>query len=172
MPEDIGENLVGSYLRYIERCQFVVYNTQYPGVQGEIDVVGMRLAADRREVWFCEVVTHIRGTLYGDYDTTLRKLDEKLRRARAFAVSMFPDDRHYFEIWSPVVPVGKMTARFREMEQRYNDDALDLRFIVNEQYAERIQRLIKHARLDTTATSEPAYRLLQVLTRLRGTLTL
>ena len=61
MADDIGENLVGSYLRYVEGCEFVVYNTQYTGVQGEIDVVGMKLSGDRREVWFCEVVPTSRG---------------------------------------------------------------------------------------------------------------
>jgi hypothetical protein len=170
MAEDIGENLVGSYLRYVEGCEFVVYNTQYPGIQGEIDVVGMKLSGARREVWFCEVITHIMGAQYGTYDQTMTKLEEKLRRARAFAMQMFPNDRHLFEVWSPVVPVGKLTEQFQAMERRYDDDALNLRYVINEEYASRIQRLVDHARTNSAATSEPAYRLLQVLTRLKGEL--
>ena len=109
--------------------------------------------------------------MYGTYDRTLTKLDEKLRRARTFATTMFPEDRHYYEVWSPVVPVGKMTAQFTEMERRYNDDALDLHFVINDEYTARVQRLVDHAGRNSAATSEPAYRLLQVLTRLKGTLT-
>ena len=112
------------------------------------------------------------GTLYGTYDNTITKLDEKLRRARDFATAMFPaaTDHHYFEVWAPVVPVGIMTEHFKAMEQRYNDDALDLRFVINNDYTERVQRLIEHARRHSAATSDPAYRLLQILTRLKGTL--
>lgn len=173
MAEDIGENLVGSYLRYVEQCDFIVYNAQYPTVQSEIDVVGMRLSGGHREIWFCEVITHIDGTLYGTYEKTMLKLEAKILRAREFANAMFPDpaDHHRFEIWSPVVPVGKLTTQFEEMERRHNDDALDLHFVINGEYTARIQALIDHARTHSAATSDSAYRLLQVLTRLRGTLT-
>lgn len=170
MPEDIGENLVGSYLRYIERCQFVVYNTHLPGVQGEIDVLGLRLG-EPRTVWFCEVITHIRGVLYGTYDRTVTKIEEKVARARTFAEHTFPGDRHRYEIWSPVVPSG-MILRFAELEARLTADDLDLHFVTNDEYTTRIQALIDHARRNTAATSEPAYRLLQILTAARGTLRL
>ena len=40
--EDIGENLVGPYQRYVERCEFVVCNTQYPGIRGEIERASAR----------------------------------------------------------------------------------------------------------------------------------
>jgi Holliday junction resolvase-like predicted endonuclease len=172
VPDDIGENLVGSYLRYVEGCQFVIFNTQYPGVQGEIDVIGLKLLGERRMVWFCEVVTHIQGVSYGTYDRTITKLDEKLRRARDFAASMFPHDVHRYEVWSPVVPTGYLTKAFLAMEQRYNDDDLDLHFVINEPYAARVQTLVEHARRNPAATSEPAYRLLQILTRLKGTITI
>lgn len=118
MAEDIGENLVGSYLRYVVGCEFVVYNTQYPGIQGEIDVVAMKLSGEQREVWFCEVVTHIRGTMYGTYDKTVTKLGDKLSRAKDFAVKMFPGDKHYFEVWSPKVPQGALSKQSEQMERR------------------------------------------------------
>jgi hypothetical protein len=172
VAEDIGENLVGSYLRYVEGCQFVIFNTHYPGVQGEIDVVGMKLDGERRETWFCEVVTHIQGMLYGTYEQTLAKLRDKLLRASNFARDMFPNDAHRYEIWSPVVPKGRFTKAFDEMERKYTSDQLDLRFVINEEYTTRVQRLIEYARKHPSATSEPAYRLLQILTRLKGTLTI
>lgn len=45
---------------------------------------------------------------------------------------------------------------------------MDLGFVVNEDYTERIRELVIHARKNQSATSEPAYRMLQVLTHLRG----
>jgi hypothetical protein len=54
MATDIGESLVGSYLRYIGGCEVVVYNVQTEG-QGEVDVIGLRLGQPRF-VWFCEVI--------------------------------------------------------------------------------------------------------------------
>ena len=47
---DIGESLVGSYLRYVENCDFVHYETYGEG-QGELDVLGMRLADKRVWLW-------------------------------------------------------------------------------------------------------------------------
>jgi hypothetical protein len=56
MATDIGESIVGSYLRYLIGCEVVVYNTQTPNVQGELDVIGIKTAAPRN-VWLCEVIT-------------------------------------------------------------------------------------------------------------------
>jgi Holliday junction resolvase-like predicted endonuclease len=166
VPNDIGENLVGSYLRYVERCDFVVHNTQLDEEQGEIDVIGMRLAT--KEVIFCEVTTHILGMQYGTYDSTVAKVRAKIERASKFAKTMFPTDRRRYEIWSPVVPKGKLTARFAELEHAYTDGDLDVQFVINDEYANRIQALIDDARSNSKATSDPAYRLLQILTRLKG----
>ena len=101
MPHDIGENLVASYLRYVERCDFVVHNTHLEEEQGEVDVVGMKFGAEP-SVIFCEVTTHIRGMQYGSsYDRTVAKVADKIRRARVFAESLFPDVATRYEIWSP-----------------------------------------------------------------------
>ena len=43
-------------------------------------------------------------------------------------------------------------------------------FVANHDYTERVQRLLDHAKTGTKATSEPAYRMLQILTHLRGQL--
>ena len=167
MMEDIGENLVGSYLRYVEGCTFVVANTHLNDEQGELDLLGIRFGP-QRQVIFCEVTTHIRGMQYGGFDSTVKKVEEKIQRARSFAELTFPEDRPRFEIWSPVVPTGALTTRFAALEQTYSDADLDVRFVINDTYTARIQALIDHARGSTKATSDPAYRLLQVLTRLKG----
>jgi hypothetical protein len=54
---DLGESLVGAYLRHVEKCQVVVYNSFFTDQQGEVDVVGLR----GHEAIVCEVTTHIKG---------------------------------------------------------------------------------------------------------------
>lgn len=83
-PLDMGESLVGAYLRYGEACDFVVYDTQTEG-QGEIDVIGFQV--EQRRVWLCEVATHLDGLLYGSGGVagTLAKVRQKVERALAFS---------------------------------------------------------------------------------------
>lgn len=82
MALDIGESLVGSYLRYVEGCEVVVYNTQTPDVQGEIDVIGIKHGpAPDRTVWLCEAITHIEGMEYGGgYADTVKRISTKVGR--------------------------------------------------------------------------------------------
>jgi hypothetical protein len=44
----------------------------------------------------------------------------------------------------------------------------DMRFVKNEAYTERIRELAAKPAKNSSTTNEPAYRMLQVLTRLRG----
>lgn len=125
MATDIGESLVGSYLRYVVGCEVVVYNTHTPGVQGEIDVIGLQYG-EPRSVWLCEVITHLQGTQYGTYDYTIGKIRDKIARARAFADQAFPGDKHLYEIWTPIAPKGIIT-RFEQLAAAYVSDELDVR---------------------------------------------
>ena len=174
MAEDIGESLVGSYLRYVAGCEFVLFNTFLPGEQGEIDVIGIRLGTPR-DIYFSEVTTHIGGMTYGGNKNTVDKVRSKLVRARSFAQDRFPGDNHHFEVWSPRVPVGAMTKQFDAMKVEFASDASDLTFVMNQQYGDRVQALIGVAKDNSKATSDPAFRLLQVLSRVKtssGPLTL
>lgn len=56
-PLDMGESLIGAYLRYGEKCDLVVDGTQTEK-QGEIDVIGFRVEV--RRVWLCEMATPVR----------------------------------------------------------------------------------------------------------------
>lgn len=167
---DIGESIAGAYMRYIRECEVVVYNTFLRDQQGEIDVVALKTGSPR-EVWLCEVTTHIGGMLYVGSeggDGTISKLRDKLSRARAFAEVAFPGDHLHFEIWSPRVAKGKLTDAFDALKAEANSQGIDLGFVVNEDYTEKIRELADHAGKNPSATSEPAYRMLQVLTHLRG----
>ncbi|MBS1895438.1 MAG: hypothetical protein JST59_29410 [Actinobacteria bacterium] len=99
---EIGERIVGAYMRYIRECEVVVYNTFLRDQQGEIDVVALRTGPPR-EAWLWEVTTNIGGMLYpadGGADGTIAKLRAKLSRPREFAQVTFPDDPpHRGQTW-------------------------------------------------------------------------
>jgi hypothetical protein len=40
--------------------------------------------------------------------------------------------------------------------------------VINDEYTRRIAQLVEVARTSSSTTSEPAFRMLQILTRLRG----
>ncbi len=166
---DIGESLVGAYLRHVVGCDVVTYNSFFADRQGEVDVVGIE-NGEPRTIWLCEVTAHIGGMLItsrGDRPQEVI-LREKLERLHAFAEATFPGDSYRYEWWSPRVAVGKLTDVLREIEQEWEVAGRDLRFVMNETYTERIRELAGDAAKNSSTTNEPAYRMLQVLTRLRG----
>jgi hypothetical protein len=166
---DIGESLVGAYLRHVVGCDVVTYNSFFADRQGEVDVVGIE-NGEPRTIWLCEVTTHIGGMLITSRGDRPQKviLREKLARLHAFAEATFPGDSYRYEWWSPRVAVGKLTDVLREIEQEWEVAGRDLRFVMNETYTERIRELAGDAAKNSSTTNEPAYRMLQVLTRLRG----
>jgi Holliday junction resolvase-like predicted endonuclease len=70
--ENIGESLVGDYLKVMCGCDFVEFNLYTPDVQGEIDVVGIN--AKGKVIYICEVATHL--------VTGLRYVNMKEKRKR------------------------------------------------------------------------------------------
>lgn len=167
MAEDVGESLVGAYLRYVEGCPFVLFNTFLDEEQGELDVIAMRFG-ERRQIFFAEVTTHIGGMATGQGNRqTVDRIRKKLERARRFAEQRFPGDEHRFQVWSPRVPVGNMTTAFEAIVDDFGGPEGALEFVINERYGDAMRRLVEVARKDTRATSDPAYRLLQILARVR-----
>jgi hypothetical protein len=57
---------------------------------------------------------------------------------------------------------------FDELCGECGGEGLSREFAINEEYTRRIGELVDYARQNPSATSEPAYRMLQILTRLRG----
>jgi hypothetical protein len=60
---DMGESLVGAYMRHVEKCSIVIYNSFFADRQGEVDVVAVKPAetGGQRIVYICEVTTHTGG---------------------------------------------------------------------------------------------------------------
>ena len=88
---DIGEYIVGAHLKIIKKCDFVDYNVRSPvgGLEGlnELDVVGLDFK--NKTAYLCEVTTHIRGVLYKDNITTVKKINIKYERQKNMPINIF-----------------------------------------------------------------------------------
>lgn len=156
---EIGESLVGAYLKHIVGCDVVLFNTHLADVQGELDVVGVKTMEDgSQRVWLVEVTTHLLGMLYKTQNDTVTKVLEKKRRAEQFASKLFDAAEITFEVWSPIVSSGTVKGL----------ESAGISLICNEHYTDRINALAEHASKSTQTTGDDGYRLLQLLTHLRG----
>jgi Holliday junction resolvase-like predicted endonuclease len=162
---DIGESLIGSYFKYVMGCKIVVYNVHYDNEQGEIDVVAF--GEQGQKVYLCEVITHIRGTLYGKgYDETIKRIRNKIERAVRFAEQEFSGRTYEFQVWTPVVPSG-LAKKLKEEELYFRNKGINLVIVLNEEYSYKIEQLKNEARKRTHSTDEPAFRLLQILEHIK-----
>lgn len=162
MPTDFGEELVGAYLTEVKHCDFVAYNVHPSGggVKGlnELDVIGLDL--NGKKAYLCEVVTHLRGYRFGG--STSKAVDRVLRKHRLqtrYAKENLPGFDHQYMFWSPRVAVGPLSEGLGKIEK--------LELVINEDYSRRIEELREEARKDPRATSNSAFRLLQILGHLR-----
>jgi hypothetical protein len=169
---DVGEEIVGAYLRYIQKCELVQYNARILGDagRGEIDVVGLNLAD--KNAFFCEVATHIRGLQYvrnGRPDNVAR-LVSKFRRDVKYAESYFRDYSHTFMLWSPVVRVPARPdtkySQFRDVESVSaaveKEFGIKLELVIKERYWEKLQELRKFAGMTSENVESPIIRLMQI----------
>ena len=85
---DIGEGLVGAYMRYIEGCPIVLYNSFLADQQGEVDVVAVKPShpGSAREVFLCEVTMPSLGRLTGSIPTRT-SVSNAVCRQKATSVS-------------------------------------------------------------------------------------
>jgi len=162
MKTDIGEYIVGAYLKIIEECDFVDYNVRYPGGGlrglGELDVLGLRF--NDKTAFLCEVTTHIRGVLYKNNITTVEKITAKHKRQKEYAHDRLKDFTNIcYMFWSPVVPRGYITEELSKIK--------DLELIINEKYKQCIDDLRLKAKELTNDVGNPFFRMLQILEHLR-----
>jgi hypothetical protein len=155
---DVGESLVGAYMRQVRGCHMVAFNTFLPNSQGEIDVIAVANAADGVKVWVAEVAIHLNSLDYGGYGVTVEKVASKVAAARTYVAKVYRDLLPTVELWSPVVPTGLLSALA----------SVDVDLIVNDGFTSRVNELASLASLHTKLTGDDAYRFLQLLTHLRG----
>lgn len=169
MSADLGESLVGAYLRQVAGCNVVTFNT-FTGVgQGEIDVIGLA-GGDQPVAYLCEVTMHLDGLLIGRSGaaSTAKKVDDKLRRADAFARATFPTHSHRIEYWSPRIREGLTLNAVRAVVDNLAAEGIAASLVANETFTSRVNVLVQLARRTTSPSPDPAFRFLQVLTHLRG----
>lgn len=160
---DIGEDLVGAYLSKVGKCTVVQHNVRTGVQQAEIDVVGLTLDGDRiTKVWLCEVSTHT-GGLGGYGGDAAGKIRRKVASVKSYADTAFPGVARTIEVWSPKVA----PAMRAQLKAELAADP-DVMLIANEEYADRVHDLAVLARADKAYSDSPAFRLLQILTRLPG----
>ncbi len=160
---EMGEYVVGAYLKVIERCDFVDYGARPPGggLEGldELDVVGLRF--EDRTAFLCEVTTHLHGMGHArGYEGSLERIRKKHEAQKHYAdkcLKAFP--RRRFMLWSPVVPRGCLTSELERLE--------GLELVINEGYTERVNRLLEEAKKTPADIGNPFFRALQILQHLR-----
>jgi hypothetical protein len=160
MATEMGEYIVGAYLKLVLECDVVDYNVRPPGGGlrglGELDVIGFSFS--QRIAYLCEVTTHLDGLLIGaNAAATIQKLAAKQKRQREFADQYLRDFDHRFMFWSPVVRPGLVPL----LKQ------LGFELFINDQYAAAIDRLRAKARTSTSDANNPVFRVLQILEHLR-----
>lgn len=162
MKTEIGEYIVGAWLKLVEKCDFVDYNVRPPvkGLEGlgELDVVGVRLK--NKTIFLCEVTTHLSGIGYYDFPTTLKKVREKFSRQKKYAEKHLPKDfRIIFMFWSPVV-----SPKYAKAIEKNN---VGLEIIFNSEYSKRIEEVKDIITGQTKDFGNPFIRMLQIIEALK-----
>jgi hypothetical protein len=162
MATEMGEYVVGAYLRLCEKCDVVDYNARSPqaGLAGlmELDVIGLRFADST--AFLCEVATHLDGLHYGTYDENERRVRAKLQKQQNYASENLKSfSKHQFMFWSPRVPTGDLTIALAKIE--------GLKLVINQDYAMRVGRLRDLAKKGTKDIGNPFFRALQIVEHLK-----
>ncbi|MBA3471045.1 MAG: hypothetical protein H0T53_15530 [Herpetosiphonaceae bacterium] len=163
MATDIGEHIVGAYLKLIKHCDIIDYNARTPGGGlvglNELDVIGLDFKS--KTAYLCEVTTHLNGMFYGTGPkSTIERIQKKYAHQRAYAASFLDDFplRHYM-FWSPYVPDGSITNGLRSID--------GLEVVINKEYTDCVRQLQALAKKTTHDTNNPFFRVLQILEHLR-----
>jgi hypothetical protein len=161
MASEIGEYIVGAYLRIILGCEFISYNVRRleGSTRGlnEIDVIGLDL--DNNTAYLCEVTTHIRGLLYKDNQTTIERIKKKYKNLKDYAKEYLPHFEIHYMFWSPIVSEGYLT------DNLINIKGLEL--IINSDYTKCVNELRERAKIMSNDSCNPFFRTLQILERLK-----
>lgn len=169
MKTEIGEYVVGAYLKIIIGCDYVDYNVRpmEKGLKGlsEFDVIGVKLEKGKEEVFLCEVSTHLDGLVYGsNCQITFEKIVSKYKRQKDYRKKYIPDHfQVHYMFWSPVV-LPKIKGML-EMEAKKSLNGLD--FMINKKYLSVIEELKREAKKTTKTFGNPFFRALQILEHLR-----
>ena len=169
MKTEMGEYIVGAYLKIIIGCDYVDYNVR-PAERGlnglgELDVIGIKLEKGKEEIFLCEVTTHLDGMVYGaNYQATIKKIEDKYKRQKNYRKKFIPGHfQEHYMLWSPVV-LPKLESL---LNTNSKGSLYGLEFIINNKYFEIIEQLKKEAKNTTKDFGNPFFRTLQILEHVR-----
>jgi hypothetical protein len=155
MTVEIGEYLVGAYLKVVTGCDVVDYHVRFGDGEAEVvDVLGVDIT--NKNAYLCGVSTHLTGLRHGGTNhSTIEFVNEKRRAYQVYAEASFADFSHRFMFWSPVVESGYLENRLTEID--------GLKLVANSDYKKAVNELTEKANDDKRDIDNPAVRLLQIL---------
>lgn len=161
--QNIGEEIAGCYLRYIKKCDFVTYNSLTESDQGEVDVIGINIKENC--VYGCEVAIHTRGLNYmmKGKSNTGERLKTKFRKVAKYLKEVFPEKKHIYMFWSPLIGGGKRMQSVKDafFELKTKNEC-DVTLVANLDFYRMVEELRKHAKSQTYEFRESVMRLLQI----------
>ena len=175
--ENIGERLVGDYLKAIKNCDFVEYNLHTKNVQGEIDVIGIN--ANKKELYVCEVAVHLEtGLQYVNPSTktpdNVNRFLKKFEKNKQYAENNFEGYQIAYMIWSPIVKTSKSGSKNNQandileiIKQLKEKLDIDVKIICNNDYKSCIDELRDWSKNQTQELKSPVMRLFQIEEKLK-----
>ena len=164
--QDLGEQIVGDWLKLCRGCEFVEYNLPTTDKQGEIDVVGINIQT--KKVYVCEVATHLetgmRYTKDGRSDN-IERFCKKFKKDILYAKIHFEccGFGPVYMLWSPIVKGSDQQKNIEVIREKIkNDEGVDLELVINEEYKKRFDDLRAQADGETKALKSPVLRLMQI----------
>lgn len=167
---NIGEILVGDFLRIKHNCDFIDHNVYTRDGQGEIDVVWIDNKS--KKVYICEVAIHLTTGLQYTKDKrpdTCTRLIAKFTKDIEYAEKYFPDYAKEFMLWTPIVKnsKGKIEYNQRDHLERMvagikETKGVEVHLVVNEKFHAAFLELKKYAANTSEEWKSPVLRLLQV----------
>ena len=167
---NVGEILVGDYLRIKEDCDFIDYNVYTRDSQGEIDVVGIDNKLSR--VYLCEVAIHLKTGLQYTKDKrpdTCSRLVAKFTKDIEYAEKYLEGYEKQFMFWSPIVKDSKGKIEYNQKNhlERMVDEIkktknVDVQLMINERFRAAFIELKRYAASTSEELKSPVLRLLQI----------
>ena len=171
--QNIGEEIVGQYLKMVCGCDFVEYNLTNPDIQGEIDVFGINIK--ERKVYICEVAIHlVTGLQYvkNNQPQNAVKLINKFSKDIEYVKKYFPDFQHTVMLWSPIVKDQKGTHNqlrdiqeiLSKIKEKYQ---IEIVLKINQDFWKALTDLRKSAKEISAESKSPVIRFLQIEEQLK-----
>ncbi len=167
---NVGEILVGDYLRNIKFCDFIDYNVYTRDSQGEIDVIGINNKL--KKVFICEVAVHLKtGLQYtkNKRPDTFARLVAKFAKDIEYANKYFKGYKKEFMLWSPIVKDSKEKIEYNQLDhlkrmvkEIKKTKKVNIQLMVNEKFHSALLELKKYAAKTSEELKSPVLRLLQI----------